>query len=80
MNYKLIENLHNRPNVLVHRELNEQGFDVVKVTAIGKIDDTNDMFAMEEAVFDTPEMAKSFVRDYSTTSAEGFCDRNGLSK
>lgn len=66
------------PDVLLHRDRNDDGEELVKIKAIGEVDGTEDMFAEETIIFSSPESAINFIADFSKTSAEEWCKKERI--
>lgn len=75
MHFKIIETSTQLPDVLLHRDRDENGQEMVKILAVGKIGEDENMFAIEQIEFENVESAISFIRDYSKTSAEKWCQK-----
>lgn len=78
MNFKIIETSTQFPDVLLYRDSDENGNQNVKILAIGKIGEDEDMFAVEQIDFENSGSAISFIRDYSKTSAEKWCQNKDI--
>ena len=78
MNYKIIETSEKYPNVLLHRDRDGNGTEFVYISAIGKIENEEDMFASECVEFENNKTAQSFINDYSKESAEEWCEENEI--
>jgi len=78
MNYKIIETSEKYPNVLLYRDRDENGTEFVYISAIGKIENEEDMFAFECVEFENNKTAQSFINDYSKESAEEWCEENEI--
>jgi hypothetical protein len=74
MNYKIIETDSKYPDVLLYRYRDENGIEMVKIMAIGIIDDAENMFAIEEIEFERVASCQQFINDYSLASAEIWCE------
>lgn len=77
MNYKIIVTSQELPDVLLHRDKDEET-EVVHMKAIGFIDGEPDMYAVETVYFDSAKSAIGFVRDYSVESANEWCAEFGI--
>jgi hypothetical protein len=75
-NFKIVETGSKYPDVLLYRERDGDGNEYVKILSIGIIDGTDDIFCGEECNFEHPDLAKSFITDFSVKSAEEFCKRH----
>lgn len=78
-NFKIIETGSKFPNVLLYRDRNEDGQESVNILAIGIVDQTENMFACEEVVFENHISASNFIKDYSKNTAEKWCERMDVS-
>jgi len=79
MNFKIIETEHDLPDVLLFRDRYENGEEIVNILAIGVIEDCDDMFAESQVIFDSSDLAKSFIRDFTQKSAINWCVQNKIS-
>lgn len=77
MNFKIIETPAEYPDVLVHRDRDENGKELVKLLAFGTIyqDDDSNAIAEETVSFVNYEAAQAFVHDFSYESAVAFRER-----
>lgn len=78
MHFKIVETSHEFPDVLLHRDRDDNGQEMVKILAVGKIDEDENMFAIENIDFEASDSAMSFIKDYSKTSAEKWCQKHGV--
>lgn len=78
MNFKTLNPGPKYPDVLVTRDKDENGFEIVKLIAFGKQDGESDMICSENIKFESMEMAKSFVEDFSEESAARWCKKERL--
>lgn len=78
MNFKIIETSVLMPDVLLYRDREESGKEEVKIMAIGIVGSDEDMFAIETVQFDTCEMAKRYINDFSQKSAELWCQKENI--
>lgn len=78
MNFKILETSPKFADVLVFRDIDSGGNHVVKILAIGTVDEGEDEFIEEEVRFDSPELAKRYVADFTVESAESFCVENDI--
>lgn len=79
MNYKIIETNHECPDVLVFRDRDQQGNELVRILAVGIIDNEKDMFAADMVVFPDSETARAYIIDFTVKSAEMWCKKEGIS-
>jgi len=79
MNYRIIETGSNYPDLLLHRDRNENGDESVTIFAIGVIAEDEDQFATEEVLFDSSKTAQLFIKDFSKASADQWCANNEIS-
>lgn len=79
MNYKIVETSATLPDVLVYRNLDDKGENIVVILAIGDEKGASDTFVDETVKFNSISQSKAFIRDFSTKSAEDFCNQNNLS-
>lgn len=73
MNYKIIETAAQYPDLLLYRDRDETGQEMVMILTIGHMENSDDMFAGEKILFETSDSAQSFIRDYSQFTANKFC-------
>lgn len=73
MNFKIIETDPEYPDVLLHRDRDENGSEIVTILAFGFAEDSDDYQVCENVFFDEPDSAQSFIRDYSKDSANKWC-------
>lgn len=71
------------PNVLIYVSKNDKGEPIVVLHAFGKIiqegqEDCEDMVVLVEVPFPTFDMAKNYVKDFSTQTAIYFCEENNI--
>lgn len=78
MNFRIIVTQSPAPDILLYRNRNEDGTELVVVMAIGTIDKLNDMFASEVIEFENSTSAQCFITDYSKESAEAWCKYNKI--
>lgn len=74
MHYKIIETDHGNPDVLLHRDRDEQG-EYVRIFAIGIMEATENMFAIEIVRFESYNTAMRFIKDFTKLSAEEWCNK-----
>lgn len=79
MNFKIIETEHDLPDVLLFRDRDEGNKEIVNILAIGILEDLPDMFLESQVIFDSANMAKSFIKDFTQKSAETWCKKNKIS-
>ena len=79
MDYRIIKTGYDIPDVLLHRDRDDEGNEVVEVKAIGTIDSNEDQFAIETVKFPNADLAFAFIRDFTKQAATDFCERNGVS-
>jgi len=78
MDFKTIKTDPKYPDVLVYRDRDCVGDELVMVLAIGIINGEEDQFAVERAKFPNKSLASAFVNDFTTDSANEFCARCGI--
>lgn len=78
MNYKIIETEPQFPDLLLYRDRDETGQEMVMILTIGTMENSDDMFAGEKVLFENSESAKSFIQDYSVFTANKFCKDQGI--
>lgn len=76
--FKIIETGSEIPDVLLYRDIDDQGVELVNILAIGEQGDNEDYFACETARFEDASGAIDFINDFSVKSAESFCKRNDV--
>jgi len=79
MNFKIIKTSEELPDVLLFRDRDENGKEIVNILAIGTLEDLPDMFLESQVLFDSGELAKRYIQDFSRTSAETWCIENVIS-
>lgn len=77
-NFKIIEPDSPHPDVLLHRDRNENGDEIVEIKAIGTIDGVGNMFATEQIIFQSEYTAREFIESYSEESAKSWCRRQKI--
>lgn len=77
--FRIIETSSLFPDVLLHRDRNEDGEELVKITAVGIISEDENMFAIAEVICEDYETAVNFIKDFSQKSAEKWCEKQGVS-
>ena len=78
MNFKIIETSQNYLDVLLVRDRNENGKEMVNILAIGILEDLPDMFLESQVVFDSADLAKSYIKDFTQKTAEIWCKENKI--
>lgn len=78
MNFKIIETSHSYPDVLIVRDRDDNGKEMVNILAIGILEDLPDMFMESQVIFDSAELAKLYIKDFSEKSAELWCAKNKI--
>lgn len=76
--FRIIETGSDFPDVLLHRDRDEDGKEMVNILAIGIIGNDENMFASEEIVCKDYQTACSFIADFSKKSAEDWCKKHGV--
>lgn len=66
------------PDVLLYRDRNEDGLEMVNILAIGRIDNEDDMFAIESVTFEDYKSALNFINDFSVESAIKWCKKQKI--
>ena len=77
--FKILETGHDIPDVLLHRDRDEDGNETVKIVAIGIVDGTENMFAVEEIGFENAFTAAEYIESFTKKNAENWCKRQGVS-
>jgi len=78
MNYKIIETGYELPDVLLHRDRNDDGEEIVQIKAIGFYDGADNMFCIEDITFNSECSAQRFIKDFTLESAESWCTDNQI--
>mgnify|MGYP000903190903 CR=1 FL=1 len=82
MNFKIIELPAEYPDVLIHRERDDDGCEFVKIRAFGTTEGSDPKTADDDVTetikIDDVDVARSIIRDFSEQSAIDFCERNDL--
>jgi hypothetical protein len=76
MNYKIVVTESEYPDVLLYRDRDDQGNEIVTIQAVGtsgEDQENDDYFAIETVEFSDYKTAQSFIRDFSGQSAEEWC-------
>lgn len=76
--FKILETGHDIPDVLLHRDRDEEGTEVVKIVAIGIIDGEENMFAIEEIEFENAFTASEYIDSFTKKNAENWCKRQNV--
>ena len=73
-NFKIIKTGSAYPDVLVYRDIDDEGEQIVCILAYGHQGTEEDESLMKEIIW-MPDIdaAKSIISDFSTQSAESFC-------
>lgn len=79
MNQKIVETYSELPEVLLYRDRDEAGNEIVQIQAIGCIEGNEDQFAVETIQFVSPITAQGFIRDFSSESASAWCREQEVS-
>lgn len=77
-NYKIIKTNDPYPDVLIHRNLDDDQNDTVRILAFGVIDAEEDGMWIEDIVFENNFMPGHFINDFSQASAEAWCREHGM--
>lgn len=78
MDFKIINTESTYPDVLLYRYRKSNGKEIVRILAIGTIEEVENMFACEKVTFSNPDLAKNFISDFTVSSANEFCKRNKI--
>lgn len=78
MNYKIIKTNDPYPDVLVHRNINDDQNEIVRILAFGVIDAEEDQMWMEDITFENNLTPQYFINDFSQASAEAWCRENAI--
>lgn len=76
--FKIIETGHDLPDVLLYRDRDEDGTEMVKIMACGIVDNEADMFAVESITFENSFTAADFIECYDMKMAEAWCNRQEI--
>lgn len=79
MNFKIIKTKETYPDVLLHRDYSNEGNELVRIMAIGTVDNDEDMMVTEDVTFETSALPAKFITDFSQQSAERWCGEQGIS-
>lgn len=77
--FKVIETGHDLPDVLLHRDRDDNGNEIVKIFACGIIGGEENMFAIEEVSFENAFTASEFIDCFDKRRAENWCKRQEVS-
>jgi len=80
MNYKIVTTNSKRPDVLLYRDRDETGQEMVTIFAIGenKTEQSDDYFASEIVRFEGIEMARQFIDMFDDKAAIKWCENEGI--
>ena len=79
VHFKIIETTENYPDVLVYRDRDEDGQEIVKIFACGILQEEENMFVSEEIVFQHYVTACVFIKNFGLEAAVSWCKRNEVS-
>lgn len=79
MNFKIINTPDGYPDVLIRREPEDEGSDVIVINAWGTIDGEEDLMVEEIIRFETPQTLQDFIEAFTVQMAIRFCDRKSIS-
>lgn len=79
MNFKILDPGAELPDVLVFRDRDKDGKEIVKIHAFGSKEDVEDYILEEVIVFETSGTAQNFIGSYSKKDAKEWCQRNEIS-
>lgn len=77
--FKIITTTSDYPDVLLVRDRDENGEEIVRIVAVGTIDGQSNMFASSKVSFDCWQDAMDFINDFSSDSANKWCERQKIS-
>lgn len=77
MHYKIVETGSGSPDVLLHRDRDDEG-EFVRIFAIGIMEGEINMFAIERVDFENYTTAIRFIKDFSKLAAEEWCLKQGI--
>jgi len=77
-NFKIINTSPKYPDILLYRDRDEDGGEIVEIKTIGIIDGEDDMFACETVNFQSSLLACSFINDFSKKSADDWCESENI--
>lgn len=77
MNFKIIKTGLEYPDVLVTRDRDDDG-EIVKIIAIGTINDDLDQIIETIIEFPQFEFSKAFIENFNTKLAKAFCDQHNI--
>lgn len=77
MNYVILQTKVNLPDVLLYRDRDEEGKEIVIIKAIGS-GEIDDYFAIEEIAFQSVLSAQNFINDFSVDSANKWCEDQNI--
>lgn len=78
MHYKIVQTSADFPDVLLYRDRDNDGFDIVNIFACGKINDDENVFACETVAFESLFTAISFISCFDQIAAETWCKVNEI--
>ena len=79
VHYKVVETGCKYPDVLIYRDRNEDGDEIVRIFACGVIDKTENMLAAEDVIFENPFSASEYIESFDKIRAENWCKRQSIS-
>lgn len=75
MNFKIIETDSPFPDVLIYRDENDAGESIAVIRVWGwEPNETTESLISEVIEFENSETTKSFIEDFSSKSAENWCE------
>lgn len=75
---RILETEPSYPDVLIHKDIDDNGNEIVNIKAVGFYEGTEGYILSEDIIFDKTETALSFIRDYSLFSANKWCKDNNI--
>lgn len=78
MYMRIIVTSDDRPDVLLHKDVDEKGNIICQLKAIGFAEGTEGYILTENIIFENDETCIDFIRDYSEFSANKWCKENDI--
>lgn len=78
VDYKIVETAPDYPDVLVFRDRQDGGQNCVRIMAWGELEGSSDSIGIEDVFFESVKSCKSFISDFSSTSANSWCDNQKI--
>lgn len=75
--FKIIETAAQYPDVLIYRD-REDETEIVKIMAIGIIDEVENLFADESILFESYETACIFIENFTEEAANAWCKKEEI--